>query len=132
MPTNGLADGILYTVNGAPVFTYGMITLTAVVLAYMTFMDDSDIPNPVEPNPITDLIPPVGAPIPPPSTESIVPLAVPEPAAEESLSPMPVPGPMPVEEALSPTLPEESPSNPEEVKTQGGKRSKKRKTRRIR
>ena len=55
MPTNGFADGILYTVNGAPVFTYGMITLTAVVLAYVTFIEAPDVP--IEPNPIVASIP---------------------------------------------------------------------------
>ena len=62
MPTNGIADGILYSVNGAPAFTYGMITLTAVVLAYVTFIEAPDIPNenPLEVNPIAETIPPVG------------------------------------------------------------------------
>jgi len=50
MPTNGIADSILYSINGAPVFTYGMITITACVLAYVTFIETPDIPteNPLE------------------------------------------------------------------------------------
>jgi len=70
MPTNGIADGILYSVNGAPVFTYGMITLTSAVLAYITFIEAPDIPdeNPLDAvnNPVSEVIPPPGitSPIP--------------------------------------------------------------------
>lgn len=45
MPTNGIADNILYSINGAPIFTYGMISLTAIVLAYVTFIETPDVPN---------------------------------------------------------------------------------------
>lgn len=42
MPTNGIADDILYSISKAPVYTYGMITATALVLAYLSFMDDNN------------------------------------------------------------------------------------------
>ena len=45
MPTNGIAENILYSINGAPIFTYGMISLTAVILAYVTIIETPDVPN---------------------------------------------------------------------------------------
>ena len=40
MPTNGDFDGFFSSINNVPIFTYGMITITALVLSYMTFMDE--------------------------------------------------------------------------------------------
>lgn len=45
MPTNGIADNILYSINGAPIFTYGMVSITAIILAYVTIIETSDVPN---------------------------------------------------------------------------------------
>ena len=70
MPTNGFADGILYSINGAPIFTYGMITITAVVLAYVTFIETPEMPNPLETpetTSISQVIPPAGMVYPIPS-----------------------------------------------------------------
>ena len=39
MPTNSNYDGYFSGIGGVPIFTYGMITITAVVLSYMTYMD---------------------------------------------------------------------------------------------
>jgi hypothetical protein len=134
MPTNGFADGILYTVNGAPVFTYGMITLTAVVLAYVTFIEAPDMP--IESNPIAEVVPQIGVPLLPevptiPLQEQSEEPAAPAPfenlASPEPPSPEP-PSPEPKEEATAPQVPPES----EEKKAQGGKKIKKRKTRRLR
>jgi len=45
MPTNGIADNILYSINGAPIFTYGMVSITAIILAYVTIIETSDVSN---------------------------------------------------------------------------------------
>ena len=39
MPTNSNYDGYFTGIGDVPIFTYGMITITAGVLAYMTYMD---------------------------------------------------------------------------------------------
>jgi hypothetical protein len=50
MPTNSNYDGYFTGIGDVSIFTYGMITITAVVLSYMTYMDTyipDDISKPV-------------------------------------------------------------------------------------
>jgi hypothetical protein len=42
MPTNGIADDILYSIKNAPIYTYGMISIAAFVLACVSYFEDSD------------------------------------------------------------------------------------------
>ena len=46
MPLNGQNDYLLYSINNTPLFTYGMIGLTTLVLAVATIMDDSEAAPP--------------------------------------------------------------------------------------
>ena len=140
MPTNGFADGILYTVNEAPIFTYGMITITAAVLAYVTFIEAPD--TPIETIPVVSVIPQIGnIPELPPtfSNESYSPFKPDTEGKTEPVFPFqrefessPVSRELessPVSRELeSSPLPQES--SPE-IKQQGGKKKKRRKTRRL-
>ena len=53
MPSNGPAEKIIYELKGIPLFTYGMIGITTLVLAYITFTDveksTDNIENPLNP-----------------------------------------------------------------------------------
>ncbi len=43
MPTNSNYDGFFAGIGGIPLFTYGMITVTTIVLAYMTIMEPDEL-----------------------------------------------------------------------------------------
>jgi len=74
MPSNGPAENVLYGLKGIPLFTYGMIGITTLVLAYITFTDVT-IENPLDTiNPVSEVQKPI------PSEESV---ALEEPTASE-------------------------------------------------
>jgi hypothetical protein len=48
MPTNGDSDYLLYGIDSMPIFTYAMIGITTLVLAYATMIDQGEAPTPSE------------------------------------------------------------------------------------
>jgi hypothetical protein len=56
MPSNGPAEKIIYELKGIPLFTYGMIGITTLVLAYITFTDVEKSSDNIE-NPLNKLNP---------------------------------------------------------------------------
>ena len=134
MPTNSNYDSYFTGIGDVPIFTYGMITITAGVLAYMTYMDPyipeeaaepileaTSMDGVVESIPMDTTVPPQEE-LPPPQQEEPIPEA--EPIPEEE----PIPEAQPIPEGEP--IPEAEPIQ-EEKPTAGGKR-KKRTTRRSR
>jgi len=50
MPTNESDPFAMYSLYGVPLFTYGMLGITTLVLAYVTFMDDNEGKSFANPN----------------------------------------------------------------------------------
>ena len=121
MPTNSDYDGFIAGIDGIPLFTYGMIASTILVLSYMTYMEE-DMPEEVieatgpESTFMTSLGTPSVAPasiteeIPPSAIEEIPP---PSSAIEEEVVP-----PSTIEEEIPPPSSVQEP----EAKTGGKKK----------
>jgi outer membrane biosynthesis protein TonB len=131
MPTNSNYDRYFTGFGDVPIFTYGMITITAGVLAYMTYMDPYIPEEAVESaEPILEATSMDGlvASNPMDTTGAAIPEEV--PLQEEQAAPIqeaePIPEAEPIQEAE--LIPEAEPIQ-EEKPVAGGKR-KKRTTRR--
>jgi hypothetical protein len=121
MPTNSNYDGFFAGIGGIPSFTYGMITVTTIVLAYMTIMEPDEVVEEVIDSTVsnssfmTNLTPPLPENIPSPVEE-----VAPE---EEQVVPSEEEQVVPSEQAV----PEEMGEPP--VENKGGKRRRTRKQR---
>jgi hypothetical protein len=121
MPTNSNYDGFFAGIGGIPFFTYGMITVTTIVLAYMTIMEPDEVVEEVIDSTVsnssfmTNLTPPLPENIPSPVEE-----VAPE---EEQVVPSEEEQVVPSEQAV----PEEMGEPP--VENKGGKRRRTRKQR---
>lgn len=126
MPTNSNYDGYFQGIGQVPLFTYGMIAVTTIVLGYMTWMDtgiEEEVPVVEEtaliPETPADLTPPEGllSPVPEPIQEPLVEAQPEEPLVEAQSE-------EPIVEAQSQEL------TGIQQKQQGGKRIRKTKRRR--
>ena len=123
MPTNSDYDGFFAGIGGIPLFTYGMITITTIVLAYVTIMEsdevveeivDSTVPN----SPfMTNLAPPLPEPANEPTEEPIN-----EPT-EEPINE--VTEEEPANEATEEPINEVTEEEPVPVENKGGKKRRK-------
>lgn len=129
MPTNSDYDGFFSGIDGIPMFTYGMIASTIVVLSYMTFMEE-DLPDEPESSvlsaTVTSTIPPdsltgMGEEGPPPM--SLIPEEITEPAVPEEEN---------VNELPTSSVPEEDDNGQPPQSSVGGKNKKRRITKRRR
>ena len=121
MPTNSNYDGFFAGIGGIPFFTYGMITVTTIVLAYMTIMEPDEVVEEVIDSTVsnssfmTNLTAPLPENIPSPVEE-----VAPE---EEQVVPSEEEQVVPAEQAV----PEETGEPP--VENKGGKKRRTRKQR---
>ena len=129
MPTNSDYDGFFSGIDGIPMFAYGMIASTIVVLSYMTFMEE-DLPDEPESSvlsaTVTSPIPPdsltgMGEEGPPPM--SLIPEEMIEPAMPEEEN---------VNELPASSVPEEDADGQPPKSSVGGKNKKRRITKRRR
>ena len=121
MPTNSNYDGFFAGIGGIPSFTYGMITVTTIVLAYMTIMEPDEVVEEVIDSTVsnssfmTNLTPPLPENISSPVEEVA--------SEEEQVVPSEEEQVVPSEQAV----PEETGEPP--VENKGGKRRRTRKQR---
>jgi hypothetical protein len=129
MPTNSDYDRFFSGIDGIPMFTYGMIASTIVVLSYMTFMEE-DLPDEMESSvlsaTVTSPIPPdaltgIGEEGPPPM--SLIPEEIIEPAVPEEEN---------ANELPTSSVPEEDVDEQPPQSSVGGKNKKRRITKRRR
>ena len=143
MPTNSDYDGFFSGIDGIPMFTYGMIASTIVVLSYMTFMEE-DLPDEPESSVLSAT---VTSPIPPDSLTgmgeegsppmSLIPEEITEPSMpeEENDNELPassVPEEENVNELPTSSVPEEDVNGQPPQSSVGGKNKKRRITKRRR
>jgi hypothetical protein len=105
MPTNSDYDGFFAGIDGIPLFTYGMIASTILVLSYMTYMEE-DMPEEVieATGPESTFMTSLGTPsVAPASITEEIPPSFTEPIQEE----VPPPSSVPEEEVPPPSVPEE-------------------------
>jgi len=121
MSTYEFADNVLHGVNEAPIFTYGMISITAIVLSYMTLIEP---PEPeIEENILEPISTATGMPGFSPDTEESPNIPV-FPGMAAPFSPESPTEPSPTEESPTEESPVE-PSSTEEVKKGGLVKKKK-------
>lgn len=129
MPTNSNYDGFFAGIGGIPFFTYGMITVTTIVLAYMTIMEPDEVVEEVIDSTVsnssfmTNLTPPLPENIPSPVEEVAPEEEQVVPSQEEQAVPSEEEQVAPSEQAV----PEEMGEPP--VENKGGKRRRTRKQR---
>jgi len=131
MPTNSDYDGFFAGIDGIPLFTYGMIASTIVVLSYMTYMEES-LPEEIQPD-SSVLNAAITSPVPPADLteegfEEQLPMSVPE----ENLNDNSAAVQENVNEELPPSSPEEGVEEQQPQQITGGKNKKRRVTKRRR
>ena len=122
MPTNGPSELSMSSLYGIPLFTYGMIGVTTIILAYVTFMDDSEGNSFANPDDQSIEEPVLEEK----EEEPVIEEVIEEPVIEEPVIEEPVIEEPVIEENIAPV--EEEKVVPTEIK--GGKKSKKNKTKR--
>lgn len=133
MPTNSNYDRYFTGFGDVPVFTYGMITITAGVLAYMTYMDPyipEEAAEAAEPILEATSMDGVVESNPMDTTGPAIPEEVEQPPSQEE-QPEPIPEAEPIQEA-QPIQQEQQPEQIQEAEPVKGGKRKKRTTRRSR